>query len=83
MNEHQQSKCLFYNTYCFMSLLAASRAQQGEVMRLACRLDPKTSFQMAGEWLKYQLSTSVDTGSMNCKFFLYPNISELSYQNCS
>lgn len=55
-------------------LLAASRAQQGEVMRLACRLDPKTSFHMAGEWLKYQLSTSVDTGSMNCKtsFVLFP-----------
>lgn len=49
-------------------------------MRLACRLDPKTSFQMAGEWLKYQLSTSVDTGSMNCKVFLFLNISEVLYQ---
>ncbi|KAF3831570.1 hypothetical protein GH733_000382 [Mirounga leonina] len=51
----------------FNAFFNSSRAQQGEVMRLACRLDPKTSFQMAGEWLKYQLSTSVDTGSMNCK----------------
>ncbi|XP_033279822.1 exportin-5 isoform X3 [Orcinus orca] len=49
----------------FNAFFNSSRAQQGEVMRLACRLDPKTSFQMAGEWLKYQLSTSVDTGSMN------------------
>jgi len=54
----------------FNAFFNSSRAQQGEVMRLACRLDPKTSFQMAGEWLKYQLSTSVDTGSMNCKVFL-------------
>ncbi|XP_012874543.1 PREDICTED: exportin-5 [Dipodomys ordii] len=45
--------------------IAASRAQQGEVMRLACRLDPKTSFQMAGEWLKYQLSSSVESGTIN------------------
>lgn len=49
-------------------------------MRLACRLDPKTSFQMAGEWLKYQLSISVDTGSMNCKIFLFLNTSELLCQ---
>uniref|UniRef100_A0A8P0PDD9 Exportin 5 n=2 Tax=Canis lupus familiaris TaxID=9615 RepID=A0A8P0PDD9_CANLF len=49
----------------FNAFFNSSRAQQGEVMRLACRLDPKTSFQMAGEWLKYQLSTSVDTGSVN------------------
>ncbi|XP_014390862.1 PREDICTED: exportin-5 isoform X3 [Myotis brandtii] len=49
----------------FNAFFNSSRAQQGEVMRLACRLDPKTSFQMAGEWLKYQLSTSVDTGSIN------------------
>ncbi|XP_036270382.1 exportin-5 isoform X1 [Pipistrellus kuhlii] len=49
----------------FNAFFNSSRAQQGEVMRLACRLDPKTSFQMAGEWLKYQLSTSVDPGSIN------------------
>ncbi|XP_037698709.1 exportin-5 isoform X4 [Choloepus didactylus] len=49
----------------FNAFFNSSRAQQGEVMRLACRLDPKTSFQMAGEWLRYQLSTSIDTGSMN------------------
>jgi len=48
---------------------AAFRAQQGEVMRMACRLDSRTGFQMAGEWLKYQLTAPVDTGPMNCKFF--------------
>ncbi|NXT19701.1 XPO5 protein, partial [Syrrhaptes paradoxus] len=49
---------------CFFT--AAFRAQQGEVMRMACRLDPRTGFQMAGEWLKYQLTAPVDTGPMNC-----------------
>ncbi|XP_016046920.1 exportin-5 [Erinaceus europaeus] len=49
----------------FNSFFNSSRAQQGEVMRLACRLDPKTSFQMATEWLTYQLSTPIDIGSMN------------------
>lgn len=36
-------------------------------MRMACRLDPLTGFQMAGEWLKYQLTAPVDTGPMNCR----------------
>ncbi|KAM5263125.1 exportin-5 [Ctenodactylus gundi] len=48
----------------FNAFFNSSRAQHGEVMRLACRLDPKTSFQMASEWLKYQLSTPVDAGSV-------------------
>ncbi|XP_006882200.1 PREDICTED: exportin-5 [Elephantulus edwardii] len=64
-----QVLCALGNQLCALlewETTVTSRAQQGEVMRLACRLDPKTSFQMAGEWLKYQLSTSVDTGSMNC-----------------
>ncbi|XP_049621435.1 exportin-5 [Suncus etruscus] len=49
----------------FNAFFNSSRAQQGEVMRLACRLDPKTSFQMASEWLKFQLSAAIDTGSVN------------------
>ncbi|XP_054833236.1 exportin-5 isoform X2 [Eublepharis macularius] len=43
------------------------RAQQGEMIRMACRLDTRTGFQMAGEWLKYQLSSPVDIGPMNSK----------------
>lgn len=55
------------NFYCCFSL-PAFRAQQGDVIRMACRLDPHTGFQMAGEWLKYQLSLPLDTGTANCKF---------------
>ncbi|NWX23534.1 XPO5 protein, partial [Aegotheles bennettii] len=50
----------------FNAFFNSFRAQQGEVMRMACRLDPRTGFQMAGEWLKYQLTAPVDTGPMNC-----------------
>ncbi|KAM6461802.1 exportin-5 isoform 3-T3 [Liasis olivaceus] len=49
---------------CFFN---SFRAQQGEVIRMACRLDPHTGFQMAGEWLKYQLSLPLDTGTVNSK----------------
>uniref|UniRef100_A0A674I2Z8 Exportin-5 n=1 Tax=Terrapene triunguis TaxID=2587831 RepID=A0A674I2Z8_9SAUR len=42
----------------FNAFFNSFRAQQGEVMRMACRLDPRTGFQMAGEWLKYQLAKS-------------------------
>ncbi|XP_010579563.1 PREDICTED: exportin-5, partial [Haliaeetus leucocephalus] len=51
----------------FNAFFNSFRAQQGEVMRMACRLDPQTGFQMAGEWLKYQLTSPVDTGPMNSK----------------
>uniref|UniRef100_A0A8C5TJC8 Exportin-5 n=1 Tax=Malurus cyaneus samueli TaxID=2593467 RepID=A0A8C5TJC8_9PASS len=51
----------------FNAFFNSFRAQQGEVMRMACRLDPLTGFQMAGEWLKYQLTAPVDPGPMNSK----------------
>ncbi|XP_021073202.1 exportin-5 [Mus pahari] len=49
----------------FNAFFNSSRAQHGEVVRCVCRLDPKTGFQMAAEWLKYQLSASIDTGPVN------------------
>lgn len=49
----------------FNSFFTAFRAQQGEVLRMACRLDPRTGFQMAGEWLKFQLSAPIDTGPVS------------------
>ncbi|KAG8123442.1 hypothetical protein E2320_018888 [Naja naja] len=49
---------------CFFN---SFRAQQGDVIRMACRLDPHTGFQMAGEWLKFQLSLPLDTGTVNSK----------------
>ncbi|XP_032756531.1 exportin-5 [Rattus rattus] len=49
----------------FNAFFNSSRAQHGEVVRCVCRLDPKTSFQMAADWLKYQLSAAIDTGPVN------------------
>ncbi|KAI4875181.1 hypothetical protein NFI96_008595, partial [Prochilodus magdalenae] len=43
------------------------RAQQGEVTRHACKIVPLEGFQIAGEWLQYQISTPVDTGSASCE----------------
>ncbi|XP_029448694.1 exportin-5 isoform X1 [Rhinatrema bivittatum] len=51
----------------FNAFFNSFRAQQGEVIRMACRLDPKTGFQMATEWLRFQLAAPVDVGSMNSK----------------
>ncbi|XP_028903292.1 exportin-5 [Ornithorhynchus anatinus] len=51
----------------FNAFFNSFRAQLGEVIRLACRLDPKTSFQLAGEWLKYQLTAPVEIGPTNSK----------------
>ncbi|XP_038617155.1 exportin-5 isoform X2 [Tachyglossus aculeatus] len=51
----------------FNAFFNSFRAQLGEVMRMACRLDPKTGFQMAGEWLKYQLTAPVEIGPTNSK----------------
>uniref|UniRef100_A0A8C5TLD8 Exportin 5 n=1 Tax=Malurus cyaneus samueli TaxID=2593467 RepID=A0A8C5TLD8_9PASS len=58
----------------FNAFFNSFRAQQGEVMRMACRLDPLTGFQMAGEWLKYQLThgvlfLSAKTGEGLCSIF--------------
>ncbi|XP_031204234.1 exportin-5 [Mastomys coucha] len=49
----------------FNAFFNSSRAQHGEVVRCVCRLDPKTSFQMAADWLKYQLAAAIDTGPVN------------------
>ncbi|KAM6956508.1 exportin-5 [Aplochiton taeniatus] len=39
------------------------RAQQGDVVRLACRIIPLEAFQIAAELLHYQIISPIDTGS--------------------
>ncbi|XP_076017062.1 exportin-5 isoform X2 [Genypterus blacodes] len=46
----------------FNSFFNAFRAQQGEVVRSACRVVPLEAFHMVAEWLRYQLSSPIDTG---------------------
>ncbi|XP_073691324.1 exportin-5 [Garra rufa] len=39
------------------------RAQQGEAVRLACKIVPFEAFQTAKEWVQYQICTPIDTGN--------------------
>uniref|UniRef100_A0A4W4ESG8 Exportin-5 n=1 Tax=Electrophorus electricus TaxID=8005 RepID=A0A4W4ESG8_ELEEL len=47
----------------FNAFFNSFRAQQGEVIRPACKIAPLEAFQVAGEWLQYQINTPLDTGN--------------------
>ncbi|XP_068183178.1 exportin-5 [Antennarius striatus] len=47
----------------FNSFFNSFRAQQGDVLRCACRIVPLEAFQIAAEWLKYQITSPIDTGN--------------------
>nr|XP_006638576.1 PREDICTED: exportin-5 [Lepisosteus oculatus] len=51
----------------FNSFFNSFRAQQGEVVRNACRIIPLEAFQIAGEWLQYQINTPIDIGTTMSK----------------
>uniref|UniRef100_A0A3Q0STW4 Exportin-5 n=1 Tax=Amphilophus citrinellus TaxID=61819 RepID=A0A3Q0STW4_AMPCI len=43
------------------------RAQQGEVLRSACRVVPLEALQIGAEWLRYQITSPIDTGDTTSK----------------
>ncbi|XP_070772253.1 exportin-5 [Enoplosus armatus] len=51
----------------FNSFFNSFRAQQGEVVRNACRIVPLEAFQIAAEWLQYQIASPIDTGDTTSK----------------
>ncbi|XP_030627433.1 exportin-5 [Chanos chanos] len=51
----------------FNSFFNPFRAQQGEVVRNACRIAPQEAFQLAAEWLQYQINTPIDPGNATSK----------------
>ncbi|KAM4692893.1 exportin-5 isoform 2-T2 [Discoglossus pictus] len=51
----------------FIAFFTTFRSMMGDVMRAACRLDPRTGFSIALDWLKYQISAPLDLGSQNNK----------------
>uniref|UniRef100_A0A8C8I9U2 Exportin-5 n=1 Tax=Oncorhynchus tshawytscha TaxID=74940 RepID=A0A8C8I9U2_ONCTS len=51
----------------FNSFFNSFRAQQGEAVRNACRVVPLEGFQIAAEWLQYQISTPIDIGTTGSK----------------
>ncbi|TNN51552.1 Exportin-5 [Liparis tanakae] len=53
----------------FNSFFNSFRAQQGEVLRIACRIVPLEAFQIAAEWLQYQIVSPIDTGDTASKTF--------------
>ncbi|KAK9964002.1 hypothetical protein ABG768_005210, partial [Culter alburnus] len=42
-------------------------AQQGSAVRLACKILPFEAFQIAREWVQYQINTPIDTGNTTSK----------------
>uniref|UniRef100_H3CTC2 Exportin-5 n=1 Tax=Tetraodon nigroviridis TaxID=99883 RepID=H3CTC2_TETNG len=50
----------------FNSFFTSFRAQQGDLVRSACRIAPQEAFQIAAEWLQYQVTTPIDAGGSKC-----------------
>uniref|UniRef100_A0A7N6B250 Importin N-terminal domain-containing protein n=1 Tax=Anabas testudineus TaxID=64144 RepID=A0A7N6B250_ANATE len=51
----------------FNTFFNSFRAQQGEVVRSACRIVPLEAFQIAAEWLQYQIASPIDMGDATSK----------------
>nr|XP_020458731.1 exportin-5 [Monopterus albus] len=51
----------------FTSFFHSFRAQQGELVRSACRIVPLEAFQIAAEWLQYQIASPTDVGDTRSK----------------
>ncbi|XP_078085741.1 exportin-5 isoform X1 [Mustelus asterias] len=58
----EYSRVDFDNDEDFNAFFNSFRAQQGETIRLSCRLSPMTGFNMASEALQYQLTAVIDVG---------------------
>uniref|UniRef100_A0A674PBU9 Exportin 5 n=1 Tax=Takifugu rubripes TaxID=31033 RepID=A0A674PBU9_TAKRU len=56
------SRVDFDNDSDFNSFFNTFRAQQGDLVRGACRIAPHEAFQIASEWLRYEVTTPIDTG---------------------
>ncbi|KAM4772449.1 exportin-5 [Rhinophrynus dorsalis] len=57
------SRVDFDNDEDFNTFFSSFRATSGDVVRLACRLDPHTGFSMGRDWLRYQLTSSQGAGT--------------------
>ncbi|KAJ8248631.1 hypothetical protein GJAV_G00244070 [Gymnothorax javanicus] len=63
----EYSRMDFDNNEDFNSFFNSFRAQQGEVVRSACRIIPLEAFQIAGEGLRFQISAPIDVGTTSSK----------------
>lgn len=51
----------------FNAFFNSFRAQQGDVLRVASRAVPLEAFQIAAEWLQFQIASPIDTGDATSK----------------
>uniref|UniRef100_A0AAY4D984 Exportin-5 n=1 Tax=Denticeps clupeoides TaxID=299321 RepID=A0AAY4D984_9TELE len=58
----QYSRVDFDSDEDFNHFFNSFRAQEGEVVRNACRIIPLEAFLISSEWLKYQISQPINTG---------------------
>ncbi|KAJ8384765.1 hypothetical protein AAFF_G00198510 [Aldrovandia affinis] len=63
----EYSRVDFDNNEDFNSFFNSFRAQQGEVVRNACKIIPLEAFQIAGEGLQYQINMPIDVGTTMSK----------------
>ncbi|XP_044069646.1 exportin-5 isoform X3 [Siniperca chuatsi] len=63
----EYSRVDFDSDQDFNSFFNSFRSQQGEVVRNACRIVPLEAFQIAAEWLQYQIASPIDTGDTTSK----------------
>ncbi|XP_055358363.1 exportin-5 [Betta splendens] len=63
----QYSRVDFDSDEDFNSFFNCFRAQQGEVLRCVCRIVPLEAFQIAAEWLHYQIASPIDIGDATSK----------------
>ncbi|XP_028845931.1 exportin-5 isoform X1 [Denticeps clupeoides] len=63
----QYSRVDFDSDEDFNHFFNSFRAQEGEVVRNACRIIPLEAFLISSEWLKYQISQPINTGSTTSK----------------
>ncbi|KAJ0004770.1 hypothetical protein NQD34_010984 [Periophthalmus magnuspinnatus] len=64
-NDHPScmySRVDFDNDEDFHSFSIVFRAQQSDMLRLACRIAPLEAFQIVAEWLQFQIASPVDIG---------------------
>ncbi|XP_053475356.1 exportin-5 isoform X2 [Ictalurus furcatus] len=47
----------------FNAFFHSFRAQQGDVIRHSCKIAPLEAFQIAGEWLQYQINSPLNAGN--------------------
>ncbi|XP_064173017.1 exportin-5 isoform X1 [Anguilla rostrata] len=59
----EYSRVDFDNNEDFNSFFNSFRAQQGEVVRSACKIVPLEAFQIAGEGLQFQIAAPIDVGT--------------------